>query len=211
MRRDDPRFDLPISEIYHARVYDPVKAREYYLRTRKLKGRKQGSSPQIGSARTRMTPVNGAAARNAQKARNEKRRKAAEARVEELKGRLERLRTLLDSLVREAQARAGVEKKDPRSPAQKQAAEKGKSPLSAKEKRDAAKRAKESYEKNKKPSPNQEAENLEASIEQVREKIRQIRAELKTAAQKSRAQYNSANSVNSTKSTSGRPLARHRQ
>lgn len=187
---DELIFGVKYSEIQHA--YDPVKAREYYLRTRELKGRQSGTAIPAGQKPRSSAVIDTRSANNSresQSARNKRRREAAERRVAELKAKLERLETLLDTLVKQAKARSGVEPtRESKSPAQKQSAAKGKSPQTAKEKRDAAKRAKESYEKNKKLSPNKEAENLEADIEAVREKIRKIRADLKATVKKSRTQ-----------------------
>jgi len=45
---------LPNGEVirHEGRVYDPAKARDYYLRTRKLKGRKKGSADDTAGVRT---------------------------------------------------------------------------------------------------------------------------------------------------------------
>lgn len=40
---------------YASKYYDPVKAREYYLRTRQLKGRKKGKTPYVKKGRTNST------------------------------------------------------------------------------------------------------------------------------------------------------------
>lgn len=78
--------------------YDAIKRREYYLRTRKLKGRKKGSAKPAPPKKTRAQ-------------RQAERRKKQEAQIAALKGRLEKLRDVLAAEVKKAQARSGVETK----------------------------------------------------------------------------------------------------
>lgn len=78
--------------------YDAAKRREYYLRTRKLKGRTKGSARPAPPKKTRAQ-------------RQAERRKKQEAQIAALKGRLEKLRVLLAAEVKKAQARSGVEQK----------------------------------------------------------------------------------------------------
>lgn len=75
--------------------YDAVKRREYYLRNRKLKGRKHGSGKPVAPVKTR-----------AQRAAE--RRKHQEAQIAALKSRLEKLREVLAAETKKAQARSGV-------------------------------------------------------------------------------------------------------
>jgi hypothetical protein len=82
-----------------AHAYDAAKRREYYLRNRKLKGRKHGSSkttkPRVKS-----------------RAEIAKERHAhLEAQVDQLKARFEKLQAALKILVEQAKKRSGVESK----------------------------------------------------------------------------------------------------
>jgi hypothetical protein len=169
------------SALLHGRVYDPAKAREYYLRTRHLKGRRAGVAQRVSSrtATLKATPTLKSASRD-----------QAEARLAALKGRLEQLRKLLAERVEIAQKRSGVDKKDPNdaaSPADKQKEEKGKSPSTAAEKREAAKRSKEWREKhpNKLP-PSGGGTNVSEEIAAVQKQIAEVQDQLKAAIAKAR-------------------------
>lgn len=162
--------------IYHADVpYDPVKAHEYYLRTRELRGRRSGFIP---SGTGRVASVRNLDQRPKIKT-PEQQRKEIEVRVRALKVRLEKLRDVLKELVKQAKARSGVEIKD-KEVSDKASA--GSKKLTAAQKQEAAKRAKEYYDKNKKPSSLSDKEKqLQLSIKQVEEKIRKAREELKAS------------------------------
>lgn len=131
-------------------------------------------------------------------------RKEAEARLEHLLDRLGHLRKLLEQEVEAAKKRnerntntsnspsssskssksgggsSSSSHDDPVSPADKQKAEKDRSPLTAKQKRENAKRARENYEKKKK-APEHPQQNVQQDIEEVQAKIREIRARLQDA------------------------------
>lgn len=170
-------------EISLLHEYDPVKAREYYLRNRVLKGRKKAAPEEpvgrIGSA-VSITARPPAKKKPSLAAKRRRQRKEAEARVAALKVRLDRLRDILQELVKAAKARSGVDVEESKSPAQKQKDAKGKSPQTAAQKRDYAKRAKEKYDKEHQ-STSKQAEELNKQIQAVEEKIRQARADLKEA------------------------------
>lgn len=162
-----------ISELFHIREdYDPRKRREYYLRTRQLKGRKVGNSktaiarhPSVKTA-PMVKPL-----RAAPKKTSEQRRQETEARVAALQARLDTLRKVLRDLVEQAKARSGVEdtKASPDTSKQSQ---------TAKQKKDAAERAKDFYEKNKEDILSDKEQNLQIQIQRVEQKIREMRAEL---------------------------------
>lgn len=84
---------LPNGEvIMHGQApYDPIKAHEYYVRTRQLKGRKPGQAQSAGSSRT--SAVRGNVNRTRQK-------KELAARVALLEGKL----TALDNLIKKKEA-----------------------------------------------------------------------------------------------------------
>ncbi len=111
-------------------AYDPEYARQYYLRTRKLKGRKKGTSPDTGlarnsRARTSVQPKKNPAVRAQQ-------RKALAARIHVLEDKLRKL----ESKIRKR------EQEDRKSA--KEAAK----PDTASEKRKKAKASKEYRDKN---------------------------------------------------------------
>ena len=150
--------------------YDPVKAREYYLRTRKLKGRKKGSEDpkadkKSGSAKPTIAKRPVAKKTSAQK------RKAKEAEVAALKKRLERLKEVLAELVKQAKARSGVKDETPKSKAARNEAAKSRKPLTAAQKKAQAERSKKAYEKEKQ-SPDQELKELKTKIKASRAKIK---------------------------------------
>ncbi len=197
------------SALLHGKVYDAAKAREYYLRTRVLKGRKPGGQQEGPGPRgntATLTKSRGNTATSTKSGNNDSKKLAATAktRTEALQARLDKLRDLLAQLVAQAKGRSGVEKPsksdDTQSPAEKQATDKGKSPLSAKEKTEAAKRSKEHYEKNKDlKGPSNEAAELTKDIAEVQEQIRDIRKDLKASVDKARQQM-SAKSMSKTAS-----------
>jgi len=164
------------SALIHEKPYDPQKAREYYLRTRKLKGRKARSGdPEPGAKRSGSAkPQGGNRPAKVVKTKAQK-RKEAEVQVAALKKRLERLKDVLAELVKAAKARSGVETKTDKAKAkaEKNADAKSRTPLTAKQKREAAKRAKEHYEENKK--------NPEKDVEELQKQIKEIRAKIKAA------------------------------
>ena len=115
--------------IHEGRPYDPVKAHEYYLRTRKLKGRKKGSAKTASETRPVVKVDNSAA-----KAR---RRQELAARISALEEKLKKVEELIRKKLRE-------EKSDDRKArAEKnRAAKKAAKPDSAAEKAKKAREAK---------------------------------------------------------------------
>lgn len=168
-------------------VYDPVKAREYYLRTRELKGRKKGQREQpatrdgpkpVSKPTTPKVPSNALTP--------EQRKAAVKARVTQMKARLEKLQSILDELVEQAKKRSGVdETKDVDKKEDKDtASKKDNEPQTAKEK----KAAKERYEKEKAKDPTlgEEEKSLQEDIKEVREKIEKAREDLRAVVKRAR-------------------------
>jgi hypothetical protein len=192
--------DEEVDELLHVAEYDPVKAHEYYMRKRKLVGRKVGIADDLHGGVSRRSSGSAKTGRrhNSDAKTADNRKKAADARVNALKGRLEKLKAVLATLVKQAKARSGVEDKSKAHPdsAKKTSEPKGgtkgsdsaKESLTAKQKSDAAKRSKEYYDKNKKASGSdkQKVDDLNAEIKAVQEQIKKARSELKTALQKAR-------------------------
>lgn len=169
--------DEVVAEILHANgqtpVYDAAKRREYYLKTRELKGRRRGTvhTPVRPPARGSNLP--------APRKKMAPQAKTTVQRIAELKVRLEKLKTLLQKLGEEAKARSGVESKSDRSSTSSSSKSSGSA--TAKEKRE----AKEYYEKHKKEekkeTPAQEEKALQQKIERVREQIKEMREKLAEA------------------------------
>lgn len=155
-----------------AHRYDPVKAHEYYMRNRKLKGRVRGRSQPSRSGRSR----SGGGTSNA--GMRPSRRKELLAQRDALEKRLDTLRDILAEKVRIAKARSGV-KTPPKKKAASAEKDKGKAtkdrkpdkPLTAKEKAEKRKASKEQYEKEKGMSLSTEVEHLQAQIRDIRAKI----------------------------------------
>lgn len=162
------------SALLHARSsYDPVKAREYYLRTRKLKGRRKGGSDDSIGRRPAGSSPPGKKTSN---------RAALVAEREALENRLERLKEVLREAVEAAKRRSGVEPTEAKTKKSSDKETKEK-PKTAAEKRKEAKEAKERYEKEKKPGLPQELEALRDKIADIRDQIKEA---LEDARRKSR-------------------------
>lgn len=161
------------SALLHGRPYDPAKARAYYLRTRHLKGRRAGRAAVAAVGGGQAPGVTSAAQR-----RNAARRKELAAQKEALNKRLDRLREVLDQLVKEAKKRSGVPDKpdkspsDPKETTSKKTRKSDAKPLTAKEKRDKAEAArKERAKESHGPNLNTEVRQLEAQVKDIRGKI----------------------------------------
>lgn len=178
------------SALFHGN-YDPAKARAYYLRTRKLKGRTaktDGPSSSVrGSARPSATAVAGSSTSN--RANTKSRRAELLAQKERLEKRLDRLREVLEQLVIEAKGRSGVKKPDAKDAApetqtdkaDRNSEEKAKR-LSPSQKAAKAKKAKETYEKE---NPNSLSTNVDVLKEQVKDIQDQIQRAIADARERS--------------------------
>jgi len=126
-------------ELQH--VYDPVAAREYYLRTRKLKGRQPGAGDDPRTGLTR-----GQIASNAKT----RQRKELAARIQSLSKKLDRL----EAKIREMESKAKSE--DRKGEAKKErAAKEADKPKTAAEKAEAARESEKYRDKNKQKLKNQ--------------------------------------------------------
>lgn len=183
------------SALIHGGVYDPVKARAYYLRTRQLKGRSRAVAPASGGRAGPRTQNDGSSPiRNKDNARQN-----ARERLNQLEGRLKRLRLLLAKRVEAAQSRSGVqknsqEKQETKSKAssstddKKSSSKGGSSKSTAAERREDAKRARENYEK-KGPRPQDSDPSIQQEIAQVRKQIAETEAALRKIAQRARENH----------------------
>lgn len=155
--------------------YDPVKAHEYYLRTRKLKGRKKGTSytVKLGSGKTiRLTGRQLA----------EQKAYAAE-RVSTIKRRLVELNSKLRVAMREAEAKKAKSKREASKP--ESAADKAKAARESKKYRD--KHQQELASKRKKASTTDKRTVTADPVAQLEAKISVIRDTLKTVIARQRA------------------------
>lgn len=175
------------SVLLHGGTYDPAKARAYYLRTRKLKGRKPGSNAELGARRAGAQGASNSILRDSRR-EELKRQQAA------LNQRLDRLRAVLEELVDAAQKRSGVkDKPEPKAAASKDAAKgkKGKAgsekPLTEKQKADKRKASKEQYEK-------ENGTGLATEVRQLHAQVKDIRAKIERAQKNARKQPSKPNS-----------------
>lgn len=175
------------SALLHGKYYDPVKAREYYLRTRQLKGRRRGRAEQAASPRpSAKTPSS-----NGMRPSRRKKLLAEKAKLEK---RLEELKNALELLVDAAKKRAGVEedksseKADPKETAARNEKSKKDKPLTEKQKREKREAAKEQYEKEKGTSLSKNVEALRGQVQDVRLKLEAAIADARQSAAKKEPQ-----------------------
>ena len=204
-------------------IYDPVKAKAYYERTKKLKGRKPGKGEVVSDTSSKLpdwvtdTPEVEDTRNhidNAQKTPSDagKLREAATKRQAQLRARLERLETILAELVEKAARSAGAETKDSKETASKteeskktDTAKEKEKPKTASEKKEAAKKAAEDYEKNKKAESNESDQAVQDKIEEVQAKIAAARESLRKAIERAKAMKPPAKSGSTTTSPAKTP------
>lgn len=160
-------------------AYDPGKAHEYYLRTRKLKGRRRAAATSGGRPEPHSAP---AGPKGPVRQTPKQKQALAAARVAAIQKRLDALKEVLAQLVEQAKKRSGVETQ----PDKKSTAEtKDSKPKTAAEKKKDAKAAKERREKEPQLSPDQKIAAIQKEMAQVREKIADIRARMARASKAS--------------------------
>jgi len=126
--------ELDLVHAWAASIYDPVKAHEYYERTKKLKGRRRGST---------QDPRTGKSMGQISKDARAKQRKELAARIQSLSQKLQRL----EDKIREMEAKEASE--DRKGKAKKErAAKEANKPKSAAEKAEAARDAEKYRDKN---------------------------------------------------------------
>lgn len=176
--------------LQHAeQLYDPVKAHEYYLKTRQLKGRqrtRQGFPMTIDRRGALDLATNRIAARPRVSNKSAAQLRAeTKAKVEKLQNRLDRLKEVLRQMTEEAQARSGIKSQPAKKSTPEKAGSAAKEKLTTKEKREAAERS-EKYRKEhpEKTTPAQEVKELQQKIQDVKEKIREMKEDLAAAREK---------------------------
>lgn len=186
------------SALFHGN-YDPVKAHEYYLKRRQLKGRPQGtqktSSPRPPTGR----PAGGKPNRSDTKSRQEELKRQREA----LKARLDHLQKVLADLVSAAKKRSGVKEphknaKAADTPSSKKGGGKdGKSEkLTASERSKKNQKARDEYEKEHPTSLSTDIKELHAQIEDIQAKIKKALADAKERSSKAGSNNGKSGSQN---------------
>ena len=179
--------------------YDPVKAREYYLKTRKLKGRQPGVIKPT-SSKPSSTPLAKASKKRIKKVAAPSKAMQANAalRVGALTKKLAKLQDLLSKLIQKAK-NSESKSKDKKSSSEKStsgSSRKESSDLTSSQKSEKAEKARDDYEKVDKPSSAKagDSESLkadtDAQIKKVRAQIAKIKADIKVATSKGRATSN---------------------
>ena len=174
--------------LHYSKGYDPVKAREYYLRTRQLKGRRPAAGDYDAERGRKYYRQVQKMTGNEEYAATSEARKQLEEQKAALKKRLERLDEVLAELVRAAKSRSGIKtepaktKSDPedtpKDKASRNESAKKDTPLTSAEKAKKAKEAREQYQKeNKGPSLSTEVKQLQTKIKAVQAQIEKARAE----------------------------------
>ena len=163
---------------YTDQIYDPVKAHEYYERTKQLTGRKSG---QATSSSGRKSSSNSSSSRKTIAPESAAQKKAKfEAEVASLKSRLENLRALLRELVVEAKKRSGVDV-TPEGETEPETS-KTDDKLTPQQKAEKAKKSHEYYEETKGTLPSQEETHvLRQKIVLIEKKIAEMRVKLDAA------------------------------
>jgi hypothetical protein len=167
-------------------AYDPVKAHEYYERTKKLKGRKRG---QVQTSNGRVPsrgrdPRTGKRMDRIQKEARAKQRKELSTRIQSLSNKLNKLEAKIRELEHEeaSEDRKGTAKKE-------RAAKEADKPKSAAEKAEAARESKKDRAKNQQQEKSKEtsADSGSSSDKKSGSKTGRV-SELKTLATKVKGQ-----------------------
>ena len=179
-------------------TYDVDQAHEYYLRTRKLKGRKAGVKKTTTSrvpAAKKLAP--GHKGSVGAKSITQVRQAAVNGRVAGLQAKLAKLETLLQELLAKAKTKEtkGSDKNSDQTAKQKKAAADSSEKYAEKNKAEIAKKAKEKREEN--PDSN-------LSVDQVREKIWKIRKQLNAAMAAARGKSSPNSKQSNSKTVKGR-------
>lgn len=164
-------------------AYDPIKRKEYYERTKELKGRSGGSADNLNGSFKRTYPTPSGPAKGPTPKPAFKRvaapKKSTTQTLTDLNARLKQLRELLKTLVAQAKERSGVESGPKSKSDSKKAGSDKPSKTTASEKKAAAEASKKYREKNK--TPDQKIADIRKQIAEVQKKIAEARAKLAEA------------------------------
>ena len=184
-------------------AYDPVKRREYYERTKQLKGRRKGAFERSATPRQSAALTKGGTT-----SKSLTRQPSSTERLKQLQVKLDQLKKTLELLVKQAKARSGVETPTKKS-ASSSTTKTGSSSTTTKklttsQKKDAAKRAEE-YRKKSDNGPAQKALALKKQIAETQKKIEKAKEQLakarKTSTTSKSLQKTSSAGANSFKRT----------
>lgn len=173
-------------------TYNPQQAHEYYLRTRKLKGRPVAAErSSTSSDRTRSTVRSVKKVDQTVKVTARQRQDAVSSRASAIQGRLNGLRSVLADLVSNLKAK-NTEKPKPKAQVSKESSttkSEDRKPLTPQQKAEGNKRSKDFYEKNKDKSPaDMSKEELQTAIVKVRGQILKMKSDLAAASTKAKKQ-----------------------
>lgn len=190
---------------HYAVGYDPVKAKEYYEKNKRLKGRQTGAN--VGSGpRPTASPVattSSAASSGGNPAqRAAKRAEANKAKVKAIRGKIDKLDNHLATLKKErrakgttdaqsdAKAESGSKKEESKT---KESADKSEEKpaekLSAADKAKKAKEARDNYESVAKKEPSEMSlEELDEKIATVRQRVKELKSRLRETLETNRSQ-----------------------
>lgn len=164
------------SVIMHAQTpYDPVKAHEYYIRNRQLKGRKKGVSYTV--------QYKGKTVKLTARELTEQRAYAAQ-RVSDIQNKLSELNTKLRAALRDAKEKKNKSIRESSKPAS--AAEKSKAARDSRKYRDKHKQSLATKSKRTASKTKDKAKSTDP-VEQLVHKVEQIKETLKTAVARQRA------------------------
>lgn len=181
-------------EHYSRPDYDPAKAKAYYERTKRLKGRNQGSgtpdtSPREtgGSSSSSSTPAERAA----------KRAETNKAKVKAIRGKIDKVSKHVDALLKERRSRgekdSDSDKKSEKSTDKKEksSTEKDDKPaekLSASEKAEKNKKARDKYQEEHPQEPSDmTVEELDEKIATGRRRVKELKARLRDTLEQNRS------------------------
>jgi hypothetical protein len=171
------------------RIYDPVKAHQYYLRTRKLKGRKKGrAEPSTGAGRLVKTALASPASKKpvGNNPQLQRQRQQAAARVSTLREKLSELNARLKEKMAEAREAEAKEKKGPSSSEKREAAERSKD-WRAKNQQKVKQQEQRRAAKEKDQPETKKSGGGDDSIEGIRTAITKVKAALDKAVARQRA------------------------
>jgi hypothetical protein len=197
---------MPENSFFH-KEYDPVKAHNYYMEVRKLKGKKPGGPPppvhrQKGSSSSSSSGRHVPSKAQFAKKNPKQLRSEADARVASIRVRLGKLTAHLDKLMKEAVARDDAKSKSKPKDAKSSTPQKtSDSKLTAAQKQQKQVADKKYYEDHKKPAAAKTAASTpsekdhQAEIDRVKAQIVQVRAQLRAAILKAKQATNNKTTV----------------
>lgn len=181
---------MPEEGFFH-KEYDPVKAHNYYMEVRKLKGKKTGGKPPPVHRKGSSSSSSSSGRRAPSKAqfatkKPKQLQSEADARVASIRVRLGKLTAHLDQLMKEAVARDDAKNKSKSNDTKSSTPQKtSDSKLTAAQKQQKQVADKKYYEDHKKPATKDASKPSEkdhqAEIDRVKAQIAQVRAQLKKA------------------------------